>query len=316
MNYKGVSGLNGSYKLSETVIERILSRQFDGSDSVSNYEILALIYFSQICDIKGVIEEYKVPDLAEIIGCSRRATYYIVENLVIKGFIIQSKSSWAGYRKLTILNNDFSSADYKSVRYLNTNFSYFARKDPDYSEFKKLSLYAKKALLIILLKYHSKYGYRVEIDTLRSYLGVSKKEKIMEYIHELQAMFDERILIVSSNNKERIKNHNLRVVAKMPCFTPLSSIKEYQDCYTKFRIETLFKRSGITFNKLFENEFDIWSSGIQQIYSIYVNYASKGLSYSQIEEVVSDIILSFGYYDDLVRYNINQELNKLVRYIS
>ena len=292
MNYKGVSGLNGSYKLSETVIERILSRQFDGSDSVSNYEILALIYFSQICDTKGVIEEYKVPDLAEIIGCSRRAAYYIVENLVIKGFIIQSKSSWAGYRKLTILNNDFSSADYKSVRYLNTNFSYFSRKDPDYSEFKKLSLYAKKALLIILLKYHSKYGYRVEIDTLRSYLGVSKKEKIMEYIHELQD------------------------VAKMPCFTPLSSIKEYQDCYTKYRIETLFKRSGITFNKLFENEFDIWSSGIQQIYSIYVNYASKGLSYSQIEGVVSDIILSFGYYDDLVRYNINQELNKLVRYIS
>ena len=108
MNYKGVSGLNGSYKLSETVIERILSRQFDGSDSVSNYEILALIYFSQICDTKGVIEEYKVPDLAEIIGCSRRAAYYIVENLVIKGFIIQSKSSWAGYRKLTILNNDLA----------------------------------------------------------------------------------------------------------------------------------------------------------------------------------------------------------------
>ena len=323
MEYKGFSGLNGSYKISEAVVNRILSREFHTDaaeyDSISNYEILALIHFSQICDIAGNIEEYKVPDLAEIIGCSRRASYNVVKNLEQKGFLTQSESSWAGYRNIKILDNDFSSVDYKNVRYINSNFTYFNHNHTDYEVFKGLSLYAKKTLLIILLKYQHTYGYRVEIDTLQKYLGVSKKSKVMSYIDELRGMFDARVLTVSPNTKLRLKNHNLYVGSKLPCFVAETSITEDKDCYIKYRIETLFRRENIAYCSYASKTMSggsVKRTVLQQIYSLYVHYNSKGVSASAITDAVISTVTAFGKYDDYALYHINQVLKPQIQNVS
>ncbi len=321
MEYRGVSGLNGSYKLSEKVINRILSREFlcddDKVDTVSNFEILTLVHFSQICDISGVIEEYRILDLEDVVGCSRRACYNIISNLENKGFISQSGASWNGYRRIVLLNNDFSDADYSSLRYVNTNYTYLNHYHSDYSEFKKLSLYAKKALLVILLKYNNKYGYRVEINTLKEYLGVSQKSKVMGYIDELRSMFDERIFVVSSSKKERLKNHNLYISSKMPCFVAETGISEFQDCYTKFRLELLFRKNNVLYESIAPLKAEYVKEGqIHKLYSIYVHYISKGLSVKNIEDAVMQVALSCGKIDELAIFNINQLLDSLIKNVS
>lgn len=318
MEYKGTSDFGGSYKLSESVINHILSRDVNGCDSISNYEILALIHFSQICNVRGEIEEYKVTELSNIIGCSRRACYNILNNLADKGFIEQSASNWCGYRKIIVLDNDFSDSDYNTVRYLNTNHSYFNHYHPDFMEFKRLSLYAKKTLLIILLKYQHKFGYRVEINTLKTYLGVSNTSKVMAYINELRGMFDERVFEIHENKKERIKNHNLMIHSKLPCFVPQSSISERQDCYIKYHLDTLFRMNGVSFNlsasKLPEQNMRL--KCLQQLYSTYIYYNSKGVAATTIEDIILNHVLSFGAYNEFALYNINKALAPLIKNIS
>ncbi len=320
MGYKGISELNGSYKLSETVINRILSRDFsNGCNTISNYEILALVHFSQICDISGVIEEYKIPDLADYIGCSRRASYNIVENLVQKGFLTMSKATWAGYRRIVLLDNDFSNADFSKNRYINTNFSYLNHNDSDYSEFRNLSLFAKKTLLIILLKYQTRYGYRVELGTLKNYLGVSRKDMVLSYIEELRSMFDGRIFEISSNSRERIRNHSLCIPSKLPCFIPKTGLLEENDCYIKFRTDLFFRKNGVICSSLSYNGLsgiDYKNKCLHQIYSLYVHYAASGVPYADIKKAVEDSVLAYGRYDELVLYDINRYLTPLIKNIS
>lgn len=313
MSFSGYSEIEGSYKLSEKVIKRLVGRNIECPNesfcvSISNYELLAVLFFSQICNSSGIVEEIKITSLAEIIGCSRRAAYSIINNLSQKGFISIESSSWTGYHTIRILDNDFKDADYKTTRYLNTNFTYFNPLHKDYEAFKKLSLYAKKSLLMILFNYQAKYGYRVSLDNFMEYIGIYNKTKVMGYIDELRRMFDERLFIVYGSKKERLKYHNVYIKAQMPCFTADTGIDEKQFCYIKHQYLQHLKVQGISFSSLYTEEEPQIMKSLHKLYAMTLHYMSAGLSFSQIEQTIFDVIYQEGNVNEIAFYRIDHQL--------
>ncbi len=291
MEYNGVSELNGSYKLSQKVIYRLISST--ENDTVSNYEILAMIYFSNISDISGNIEYFRIPSLSSAIGCSRRSAYNIIHNLVRKSLIQISPSVWSGYRTIKILDNNFSNSTYEEDRYLNTNHTYFNHNHVDFEEFKKLSLYAKKTLLLILLKYNRKYGYRINISTLMQDLGISKKYRIIGYITELRKMFDDSFFLIEEG--VRVKYNNLRVVSKNPFFMAQTGIDDDQDTYFKHKYRALFERERIDYRLIADDT----GNSLQRLYSFTVSYLNKGLSLDVIEDAIQKEVRESGELNEL-----------------
>ena len=317
MSYTGYSELEGSYKLSEYVIERLIGRNIECSDesfcdSVSNYEILTILFFSQICNSFGVVEEFKISNLQDIIGCSRRSSYGIIQNLIRKNFIQIESSSWTGYYTIRILQNDFSDADYKSIRYLNTNFTYFNPLHKDYESFKGLSLYAKKSLLLILFNYQLKYGYRVSLDGLMNYIGIQNKTKILKYVDELRDMFDKRLFVVYGSKKDRLKYHNLYIMAQMPCFSANKGIDENQFCYIKHHYMQKFRVNGITFGSIYDSKRlpieQLTMKTLHKLYTLTLHYMSAKLSFTQIEQTILDVAYQEGSVNELTLHRIDHIL--------
>ena len=307
MSYNFSPELKGSYKLSKTIIDKINQ----STRSISNNELLSVIYFTQICDISGYIDDFKISDLKDIIGCSRRAAYNIINNLVEKNFISISGSTWTGCRNITLLDNDFTNS---TERYLNTNFTFLTFTHNDYVAFKELSLFAKKTLLIVLFNYQLKYGYHVSIETLRKYIGVTTKTKVLKYVNELKNMFDASLITVSGSKKQRIKYGMLYIQANVPVFCHESGIKDYQPCYIKRSYMNLFKNSNIEFDSINKTELylsnDILRKHLQSLYSLTVSYISKGFSFDQIQDEVLRFSLYNKEINEYTLYLINRELEQ------
>lgn len=307
--------LQGSYKLSKTILDKINlnsnSLCEDNVDTISNNEILAILHFSHICDTSGCIEQFKISELPEIIGCTRRASYNIINNLVRKGFITISDTCWTGCRKITLLNNDFSDGTF-SERYLNTNFTFFSYLHEDYTKFKGLSLYAKKTLLIILFNYQEKYGYRVSIKTLMDYIDIKTKGKIIGYVDELKGMFNANHFSINGSKQYRVKHENILVTPKAAIFSANTGIEEYQTCYIKHDILTELNNRGIRFKTFYNidkiSKTELIRKQLQSMYLLTVSCVSKGISYLDIKKIIIKHAMSNNSIDELSLNRIRAEL--------
>ena len=310
MEYRGYHDLNGSYKLSGEIISKLTANGSDTAkhDTISNYELMAVIYFSHICDIEGNIEDFKTVSLTTVLGCSRRAAYHILNNLCEKGFISAGKSDWYGRRDIKLLGNDFRGADYHKVRYLNTNFTFFNHNHEDYKRFKALSLYAKKTLIYILFHYNIRFGYRVSLDALLNELGLAKKRLVLNYIDELKEMFTPAFFEIQDSKTLRQKYATLRIRSKNPFFAPNAGIKADQDTHFKYKLSHFMERNHIEIQSVdaTQKENDL----IHSLYTLTVSFLNKQLSYQAIENAVFLILRENGCLDEITLFRIDHYLTE------
>ncbi|MBQ7563130.1 MAG: hypothetical protein IJT16_03970 [Lachnospiraceae bacterium] len=312
MEYKGYYDLNGSYKLSEELILRLVSNGLtfrSNSGCISNYELLAILHFSHICDLEGKIEDFKTLELCEITGCSRRAAYHILENLIDKGFITASSSDWYGRRNLKLLGNDFHNYETEKKRYLNTNYTFFNYRHCDYKAFKALSLNAKKLLVYLLFQYNPKYGYRASLDTLVSVLGVQKKRLVLSYIKELSEMFDKSFFLIRGSKELRLKYSTVQLPSKNPFFTPREGIKSDQDTHFHFKMRNFLLRNNIIPKSLIHPDRTSRET-IHSLYSLTIRFLKEKLPYTEIERSIFHLLLLNGSLDEITILHLNQYLSE------
>lgn len=190
--------LYGCGKLNYRIVCRALKRTLtdingNSCPGLSKYEILTLIYISQIADRTGFVTQYKTADLASVIGCSNRDVYFIISNLIKKGFITATyyeDLNWSGIKNITLLNNDFSKIKKydKNTRYMSSFFQFFNFTDSKSVQFLSgLSLYALKTLLYISSNYNYRAGNRFSFRMLADELGIKNYKLILTYLKELES---------------------------------------------------------------------------------------------------------------------------------
>lgn len=194
----------GSRKMSAKVVTDLVRRVITTKDAsvngASNDCIKTMIYFCQINDNKGCIPNFRIKSLVGKTVVSERGAYSVLKLLESKKLIKVECKCNNGLRDITVLNNDFTRFD-KKMGYLNLNRSFFNCNIPSdvaddtypgFSKFSALSLYAKRLLLYILLKYDASggHGYHRSIHKLsRDVLGIKNHNLIKDYIDELQPFF-------------------------------------------------------------------------------------------------------------------------------
>jgi len=288
------SSIQGSYKLSATIVKKLTQKKltdvngktFNGA---SKLMISCMIYFSHICSPKGHISDLKITDLSLVLNCDKRSTFNVLRELEMRGFIKVSENTWNGYRDIIVLENDYSN---NISRYLNTNFECFDYRalGNKYDKFMNLSLYAMRLLLLLLLNYNEKYGYRVSCDTLCAQLGIKRRSLINKYIKEISDIFDTSSLIISRNTKSRIQYGSLNIPSKDHALKSNHGIRNSQDSYYNHYWKA--KLRSLDIDIPFENGTLHYNAG--RICAIVSDFINKNLSLQLIENTILQILKDHG----------------------
>ena len=233
-----MSFYGGSYKLSEYQLMRLISK---GEHGASSFEIDTMLYLSQICDEKGVINRFRISELKHIIGCSLRESYYILSNLEKKGFLSVSCHNKNGYRELTLVKNNFHGVtDYRKNRYLNVNRCFLNPLSPDFRLYQNLSLFAKKLLLYILYQYSSKRGFRFKFRQAAKALHIKNESLIACYLNELKPLLIDDELISYMSKESDGKYDMCFIKQKSTLLTPNSGLSAFQPSYVRYQLQMMF----------------------------------------------------------------------------
>ena len=307
-----IAHINGSYKISQALFDKLVSN----SPCISSFELDTIIYFTQISDSTGFIADFKISELQHIIHCSLRSTFCVIKNLVLKGFIrVVEEESWTGIKSIQLLDNDFSTiVDFRNNPYIDTNRSYFNPYSSHYDYYQKLSLYAKKTLLIILFNYKEKFGYRVSTSSIRDLLQIKSRSKIVSYLKELETLLGTDFYFVKKDSKRRLKYGNVVLPSKNRFLLKESGISEDQDSYFKRKWELFMKQESIL-------EYDLYSSGskrtinilLNKLFSIVYTYLKDGVSIELIDQSIKEIIERSGVFDLSCIENIKQHLRYSIK---
>lgn len=231
--------IDASYKLSASLVMKLCSFYMtynpisSCSRSASSHDILATLYFSQICDTRGRIFHFKITTLKSILNCSQKSCYLTLDSLSRKGIIRVSDADWTGYRDITILGNEYTSKD---RRYLNVNRDMFIVGTEEYQSFCKLSLFAKKTLLWILFSASSKYGYHFSDKKIASVIGLKDISLVSKYIREIADAFSNEIFCNTRKDKQRLVGDYYRIARNASLIRVNEGISETQPSYIKYRL--------------------------------------------------------------------------------
>lgn len=292
-----VSQIQGSYKLSSTIINKLTKKTIIGPDNkvypgATKNMIITMLFFSHICSKSGYISNFRPADLALVLHCSLRSTFNIIQSLKACGLIEVSGDNWTGIKDIKLLNNDYSSvSDYTKLRYINTNRGYFDyRSNQGYDKLLNLSLYSLRLLLLLLLNYNEKHGYHISIDTICSQMQISNRLLIPKYIFELKNVLGKEFCIIHKNKLKRQKYGSLIIKSNEDAMKPQYGLHNNQDSY---------------YNNLWKTRFRLWDIYIPpncgtphknagRIYAIVSNFLQKNLSLEIIENSIASIIKVHG----------------------
>lgn len=301
MAIEKLTDIMGSYKISEKLMEKLISKNLETADGrtvpgVSSLELDAVIYFTTISDSSGRVEEYHPTDLADVLGCSIRATYGIIDNLVKKGIIRMEDTSFCGVKDITVLDNDFSNVtNYTTSKYINTNKEFFnICNESFYSSYKELTLYAKRTLLIILDGYNMNYGYRVAVDTVKERLGIKNRRLVVSYINELQDILGNKCSIKPDRNRH-YKFGNIEFLKQNGYMSSNKGIEDNQDTYFKRSLRLFLEKHGIL-----DRENIGINALLNKLFSILYSYAHNNCSVASCMEIIKKAFLDMGIADDYV----------------
>lgn len=311
--------VTGSYKLSETVINRMITRTVIGKHGnrlpgASKSEIASIIFLSHICDQDGNIEMFKAQEFADAIGCSRRNAYILIKNLEEKNFISINSKEWTGYMSITLLNNRFSEVkEYsKNTRYLNTNIIYFDQHQSSfYEEFKNLSLYATRLYVYLLFQYSMEFGYGSSYDYLASKLQIKNTSLIALYLKEIEPLIDSwkyKSPYTSLPDKRKgTKYGRIFLPAKNEMFLHDSGLRRDQDSYYKRYWIIRLHKSGYIVEGLHFTLLDY----ADQLYQLASHFISDKITRTLIENTIIQQIEMDGLLNERTMFRINSKLEFL-----
>lgn len=309
-----IQELMGSYKISDLLMQKILSRKITTADGkavngISSLELDAVIYFTTISDAHGHILDFHIADLATILHCTIRSTYFILHNLMRKGFIKVEDSSWYGARNITLLDNDFSDVqDYRDTHYLNTNHYLFNFSESGwYGSFKQLSLYAKKTLLLVLSGYKMEYGYRVSINALQEKLQVKNRLLIVSYLNEIKNLLGDDLCSIAPDRNRRYKYGNAHFDKKNSFMRSDTGIEVNQDSYFKRKVRIFLQHKNI-WDSSQKNSLYALNSLTHSIFSVLYRYIERGADCTNCLTIVKKAFETVGSVDDYVLRIIKKQL--------
>ena len=237
--------IESCYKLNSKVVERMTARHVVGIDGktypgCSKLMIACMIHFSHICSTKGEIESIRLSSLELVLNCDKRSIYSCINALVTRGFIsVDTVDAFAGIKKITIINNDFSQVNYGSgVRYLNTNYPFFNyRSNEGYESFLNLSLYATRLLICLLFNYNAATGYRTSYDNLCAKLSIKKRFRIQRYLKEIETVIGNDYFKTSKNEIKRYTYGSISIPSYYDNVRPEQEYYPTQDTYYTHRLK-------------------------------------------------------------------------------
>jgi len=313
---KNLECIRSSYKLHSGLIKKMTSKQVVTSSGkkytgCSKLMIAAMIHFSHICDTKGVICDFKVSDLQLVLRCELKSAYNILDSLVEREMIsVEDKNSFSGTRTIILKGNDFSflnaTESNSSVRYLNTNYSFFNyRENQGYDKFLDLSLFSMRLLLLLLFQYNKDNGYRVSYDTLCKQLGVEKRSYIHKYIKEINSLLPKNTIYESPNRIKRLKFGSISIASYRSGLMPQKGLSATQDTYYSRKWIVELKKSGYSGI----NEFGSLHYASNRICSIVNTFLQKGkLSLTFIENSIGIVLSDHGLLSEQALTDIYQNL--------
>lgn len=303
--------LAGSYKISRSVLKRMLGRTVTGVDgkeypSLSKCEILTMLYFTHIADMTGYIEYVKINELGELLGYSDRNAYHVMDNLVKKGFIESSGNSWTGYYSVKINDNDYSRIRKYTAqnRYLNTNHSFFCRTSDSFRIFANLSLYAVRTFLYIIFNYDALNGYRFSIDRLMDILGIQDKYLCISYLKELEQLLGIRYYALRGSKTKRLKYDIVYIYPGNTGLVSEAGIREDQDSFYKYKWMIYLRKAGIQFGRAG------WLTS--EIFGIVYTCLKQGkIVLDTIEKVIREVLYEEAENEDMALLGIKLRLAEL-----
>jgi len=304
--------IESCYKLNSKVVERMTARHVVGPDGstypgCSKLMIACMIHFSHICSTKGEIESIRLSSLELVLKCDKRSIYSCIDALIMRGFIkVETVDSFAGIKRITILNNDFSSVNYESgVRYLNTNYPFFNyRSNEGYDKFLNLSLYAMRLLIYILYNYNAATGYRTSYDNLCAKLSIKKRFRIQRYLKEIESVIGKDFFKTSKNE---VKRYTYGSVSIPSYYTNAKAAQKYyptQDTYYTHRLEEKMVSYG--FDRI--TGVGLLHRFASRLGSIVNTFLQKNLSLELIENTAFRILTDHYILDQTTLTDIYKRL--------
>lgn len=289
--------LMGGYKLSGSVLSRMISNRIIGTDgkeypSLSKCEIITLLYMTHICDQSGYIEYVKINELGGLLGYSARNTYHVMEGLQKKGFIEASGNSWTGYRAVRILNNNYRGVKdfHGEKRYLNTNYIFFRRDESEFfTKFCELSLYAMRTFLYLLFQYNVRIGFHISVERLRKQLGIASRYLCLSYLKEIEALVGEEFCSIADSKTKRIKYDVINLHPGNHMLVADEQVQEKQDAYYKYKWIIYLRKIGITYKKVYE-----FASALFGIVFATLHNEQSKLTLECMENVIKEILWEGG----------------------
>jgi hypothetical protein len=299
--------LRGLYKISDKLLYKLVKRRISTPsgtlNGASRYEILSVIHFTHIADSSGFIDAFRITELCNITGCSRREAYSVLLSMQEKGIISFTKSEFYGRYDITLHDSDFSSFG-KGMRYLNTNSDYFAGNY--YDRFRLLSHTAMRLFLLLSFKYDERYGYHVSFMQLKAELGLKHKSAVISALNELNDLIsvDEVLYSIRKDEKRRLCFGFLDLPKSLITMRSNEGIYDVQPTWYKRRLERLIHGSG------FES-CSVHSPGnlFNKLFQIASHVFKQGKSLEFIENIIVREIEVQGCLNDRTLYNISECLS-------
>lgn len=302
---QGCGKLKYKYITALTQKERTTStgEKFPGA---SKYELLCVIFLSQIADSSGYIEQFTIKDLSSILQCSEREVYCLIAGLIKKEYITAQyykNENWSGVKNIKLIGNDFSNIKkYTSAdRYISSFYPIlnFADKNA-VAALGNLSLFALRLLLYLLCMHDKNRGIRVSFSTLMEMLQVHDKKLIYSYFTELENIFGKHFFICTQSGKKKFHMIWIKKNAYM-----LPDLLDEQLTYYKRRWSLLLKNMSILIDAG-KTMMDYLNLIFKEIYVALKN----GISIKQAESVIIQALQTNGYYLNqisLLRATLNLE---------
>lgn len=305
------STVMGSYKISSTLLHKLVAKRIvtpsgETRSGVSSNELDAVIYFSTIADAAGNIERFRVSFLSSILGCTPRAAFNLIHGLAAKGIIRIRDTRWAGVKDICLLDNDFSGVtDYKSASYINTNRFFFDVSE-DFSGFCRLSLFAKRTLLILLDSYHIDFGCRISIDHIASCLQIKNRRLVVQYLSQLETLLGHDFCSIMPDQIRRYRYGSANIHKKNRFLVTNTGILDEQDSYFKRCMRLfLYDHGLIGFTDALPDKAIEINQILNRIYSTIYLYLKAGCD---CIELVQDTILDYMALDDMLLRSIRKRL--------
>jgi len=305
--------LQGLGKLSKSFLYRLVSKSVTGLDGqvypgASKYELLAVIYLSQIADQKGLIKQFHLQDFAQVLKCSEREVYVLLNNLVSKKYIsahFYQNKKWTGFRNIRLIGNDFSKVKKYSRenRYLSTFYSFFNWSDGNVSSLEKLSLYALRLLLLLLFDYHYQNGANGSAAYYCERLQIKDTSLIDSYLKEIEdALLYEKFYEVKKSKKN--KNGFIHIYSKNNFLIPENKPADTQMTFYKRKwLMFLLNHNAVLYNDpallLHSASYKVdMHMVLNSIFSVVSAYLLKGYALECLETIIKGVIAESGYLLD------------------